>query len=178
MDEPIQRLITQTINAQRDWLSLGFAKAKVISDTRVRRNLRAYGFEWAIHTALASFLLENPTLNLLENMETARITDIRVGEIETIAIGEVEKKYKYDLSFKINDERVIIELNTIQGKEASFIQSDVKKHFPPDSKQYFLVVKYPCDRDGAPNVTGATEIHLEVESISDFRFFLFKKNPS
>jgi len=155
MDELLKRLVSRFLQDDKDWLTKAFKR----TDRIFRTGRSRYGFEWAIQTGFANFLLDCQ----LEQ----ELFDVKVGEQE-------ENNKKYDISFVAVEKKIIVEIKTIYGGSISYVKSDVQKPFPNGSIPFFLVFSDPTAPLEAPLLSGATVVGA-WPTYEEFRCYLYKK---
>lgn len=156
-DAWVKTAIERCIEDEDDWLYGAFRRA--LSITKGRDSLQGYGFEWAVHTALAYSLLRNP-------------------DVGKLAIGEKGGDgLKADLSFTAFSQEIIIELKTTERGNMTFAAADVKKAHSQHIAVYYLVFSYPYDEKAQPVLAGAELVQVGSGPL-DFRYYLFKRVES
>ena len=157
IDEFIKKIIKECLSFQKDWLDATFRKCEYIS--RERKATADYGFEWSIQTAFSQFLL-------------LKQDDLRISEI-TVAQEYLNKK-RYDITFKVSNELVLLELKTSSMADTCGVKKDMAKEFPTFAKlKYFLLFCYPFDEKSKPEISGS-ELIDSGKTHRDFRYYLFK----
>lgn len=157
LDNWVTMAIKQFIDDENDWLYGSFRRALAI--TRKRSSKQGYGFEWAIHTALAHWLLRNP-------------------DIQGLTIGEkCRDGLKADLSFTFCSQEIIVELKTTEKGNMTFAAGDVEKAYSQHIAVYYFVFSYPYDQNDLPSMQGAKLIH-STKGPLEFRYYLFKRVES
>lgn len=114
-------------------------KAKCISEDRRKRGHIAYGFEWAIHTCAAAYLLEN--------RHTLGLSEVFISE-ECETDESPPGKRHYDLRYTRNGDnnqliKVTIELKTDENGKFSRLRCDVDKPgYLGETERYYIMVTY------------------------------------
>lgn len=155
IDDLVRRLIRASVvdNAS---LTPFLKSAKIISDQRDV----AYGFEWLVHTAVATYLIDNE--------EELGICCIRVNK------KNIDGKIP-DLAFKYNGTETCLELKTVYGNSFSYCKSDVEKLSDMSGRGFIIACCYKNDVDKSPRLHNSTLI--ESQSVdNDFRIVIVKVN--
>lgn len=155
IEKSLIELISHFLDKNANWLSNAFMMTELISNSRESR----YGFEWPVQTALGSFLLGL--------QDESKVSSVRVGMQE-------KNKKKYDISFEMFGEKIIIEIKTPTGGAISYAKSDVQKEFPERSLPFFLIFSDPKAPLNAPFLEGTRTLKT-WKTHEDFMCYLYIK---
>lgn len=160
IDAWITKVISNFVQVENEWLKNSLCKVKIISDYRKSTagiKSPAYGFEWLIQTGLSHSLIQNTA-----------VSNLKIGQ-------KHDNNKKYDFSFTVQQQKIIIELKTICGN-ISYAKSDVSKQFPCDFIPYFLIFNYPQNSNSRNNLAlKGTSCVDSGYAPENFLYYIYKK---
>ena len=130
MNNSILNILRNALSCNQSFISF-LRQSKSIS---LRRGVY-YGFEWLLHTAIASYLIENESRLSISNL----------------SIGSVfRNNQRPDISFSLRQNDIFIELKTIEGNQFSWCRNDINKLQKFFGYKYIAVCSYRKNRDATP----------------------------
>lgn len=164
MDNLMIDLVSRVFAFSQSWQDATFQKCCRIRLTR-KATSNDYGFEWAIQTLMADYLL-------LELPPFHGTREIRINQPSD------SSGYRPDIVLRAGTDTVFIEIKTTTEGDVSWFKKDIKKmnkYRVPLKRVYFLLVSYPFVGEWRAVPSGLMRRPLHEGAIVDgFRFSLWK----